>query len=105
MATARGTGKRHRRPCLGPAGLCAALGLLLALAGCRGTNESTAVAHDPLMGEQKPTGVAIGPTPPPQNRAGMGAPAPPATASKSVVGMLNPDPLKGGKQIAIDSGP
>ncbi len=48
-----------------------------------------------------------GPTPPPQNRAGMGSPAsPPATASKSNAAMvIGADPLLGGKTIAITDTP
>jgi hypothetical protein len=56
------------------------------------------------MGErvpEQPFGVA-GPTPPPQNRAGMNGPSQPqATASKSNAACLVPDPLIGAKAIAI----
>src|SRR5437879_2465891 len=47
--------------------------------------------------------ITSGPMPsPPQNRAGMGVPQPPATASKSVAAMnANLDPLVGGKAIGI----
>jgi hypothetical protein len=74
------------------------------LNGCKSAPETKVTTSDPLMGErppEQPFGVA-GPTPPPQNRAGMGAPGPPtATASKSVAGCLVPDPLIGAKPIAI----
>jgi hypothetical protein len=72
--------------------------------GCRSTKDTKVASSDPLMGErppEQPFGVA-GPTPPPQNRAGMGAPSPPtATASKSIAGIVAPDPLIGAKPIAI----
>jgi hypothetical protein len=85
------------------AGAFCALGLVLGLAtGCQSPSQSVA-SHDPLFGEKvpdKPFGVT-GPPPPPMNRAGM-APSPPqATASKSAAAMLIPDPLTGGKQLAI----
>jgi len=85
--------------------LLCALGLAAVLApGCQATKNTQTAAHDPLMGErvpEQPFGVA-GPTPPPQNRAGMTGPsAPQATASKSNAAMLVPDPLLGAKPIAI----
>jgi hypothetical protein len=81
--------------------LCAAA--LLALAGCKTPNQSTAEVHDPLMGEQKPVGVAVGPPLGPQNRAGMGAPAPPqvTTTKSNTAALLPADPLLGGRDLVI----
>jgi hypothetical protein len=74
--------------------LCIASLVLMAFAGCQATNETRAKPHDPLMGEKEPEktyGVA-GLPPPPQNRAQMNPPAPPAIASKSNAAMVYPDP-------------
>jgi hypothetical protein len=76
----------------------------LAVGGCQATNESRAKpGGDVLFGEKPIERPPIGPTQPPQNRAGMNAPSPPpATASKSNAAMLiGNDPLSGGKQIGI----
>jgi hypothetical protein len=78
----------------------------LVATGCQGTKGTQTASSDPLMGEktpERPYGVA-GPTPPPQNRAGMSSGQPQATASKSNAAMLMPDPLTGGKSIGIPDG-
>jgi hypothetical protein len=91
------------RRCVWALALCAVALLLGALEGCKGPSE-TRTAGDPLVGEKPPDktyGVA-GPTPPPQNRAGMQAPpTPTATASKSNAAMLIPDALPGAKESLI----
>jgi hypothetical protein len=75
--------------------------------GCQSSKNTQTTSSDPLMGERvpdKPFGVA-GPTPPPQNRAGMATSPPQATASKSNAAMLVPgDPLIGAKPNAISDG-
>jgi hypothetical protein len=77
-------------------GLASCLGCLL-LPGCASLNDSRAKAGgDPLFGEKQVDRPPIGPTPPPQNRAGMNVPpGPTATASKSTAAILAnpPEPL------------
>jgi hypothetical protein len=84
--------------------LACAVGLAVLVGGCQSINDTKAQPGDPLMGEKvpdKPFGV-IGPTPPPQNRAGMTPAQPPSIASKSLVGALIPDTIPGGKSLAIN---
>ncbi|HYV39013.1 MAG TPA: hypothetical protein VE988_25230 [Gemmataceae bacterium] len=91
------------------AGLICALALTAAMAsGCKSTGEANnSKPPDVLFGEKEvpqPHGV-LGPTPPPQNRAGMGAPSPPiSTTAKGTAACLVPDPLIGAKPIAIADG-
>lgn len=108
MAGSWETGKRvdawpTRRPALAVL-LVGLASCFVTLAGCQAPNESRAQpGGDVLFGEKPFEKPSIGPTPPPQNRANLQAPQPPtATASKSITSMIaNPDPLLGGKSIAI----
>jgi hypothetical protein len=61
----------------------AAVGLLI-VSGCQSLNDSRAKpGGDPLFGEKAVDRPPIGPTPPPQNRAGMVPSPPTSTAAKS----------------------
>ena len=86
-----------RCPVLGQVGLVCAAGLGLLIAGCASVNDSRAKpGGDPLFGEKAVDRPPIGPTPPPQNRAGMNVPPPPTTtAAKSTAAIIAnpPDPL------------
>src|SRR5436190_1179969 len=104
MAKASEIRKGRCKPHLYAASLLCALAVTVP-SGCSSVKGTATASTDPLMGErvpEQPFGVA-GPTPPPQNRAGMGG-APQATASKSNAAMLVPDPLVGAKPIAISEG-
>ena len=81
----------------------------LVATGCQTPKTTSTASTDPLYGEKQPEKApgVTGPTPPPQNRAGMGSPAsPPATASKSNAGLvIGSDPLLGGRTTAINDPP
>jgi hypothetical protein len=63
---------------------------LVWLPGCASVNDTRAKpGGDPLFGEKQVERPPIGPTPPPQNRAGMNVPPPPTTtAAKSTAAII-----------------
>jgi hypothetical protein len=96
MVRAPRKGKHVSWRVLAQIGLASCLGCFL-LPGCASVNDSRAKpGGDPLFGEKAVDRPPIGPTPPPQNRAGMNVPpAPTTTAAKSTAGILAnpPEPL------------
>jgi hypothetical protein len=58
------------------AALAAILAALMVLSGCQSPGGDKTAKAEPLFGETDPGRPAIGPTPPPQNRAGMKGTAP-----------------------------
>jgi hypothetical protein len=102
MPRARAPRKGERNPVcwrvVANVGLVCAVSLgWLIVPGCAALNDSRAVpGGDPLFGEKQVDRPPIGPTPPPQNRAGMTVPpAPTTTAAKSITSIIAnpPDPL------------
>lgn len=75
---------------------------LFTLNGCHSPNSIKAQTSDPLVGEKPPEKVSVVGATPPQNRSGMAPAGPPAIASKSIVGMVDPDTLPGSKGLAIN---
>jgi hypothetical protein len=102
MPRARAPRKGERNPVcwrvVANVGLVCAVSLgWLIVPGCTSLNDTRAKpGGDPLFGEKQVDRPPIGPTPPPQNRAGMTVPpAPTTTAAKSTAAIIAnpPDPL------------